>query len=104
MIYVTAVKYDSGYRLRVTFNDGSERLVDLKNHLDGEVFEPLQEIERFKTARLNSDLDTVVWDNGADMAPEFLYEIGVPIEAGQAHCVAESRVNYGRQKSRETQE
>ena len=94
MIYVTGVQYDSGYRLRVTFNDGSERLVDLKNHLNGEVFEPLQEIERFKTARLNSDLDTVVWDNGADMAPEFLYEIGVPVAEGQARRVAESKAGY----------
>ena len=80
MIYVTAVEYDSGYCLRVTFSDHSERLVDLTNHLEGEVFEPLKRIELFKTARLNSDLDTVVWDNGADMAPEFLYEVGVQIE------------------------
>ena len=80
MIYVTAVEYDSGYRLRVAFNDHTERLVDLTNHLEGEVFEPLKRIELFKTARLNSDLDTVVWDNGADMAPEFLYEVGVQIE------------------------
>ena len=95
MIYVTAVKYDSGYRLMVTFNDGSKRLVDLKSHLNGEVFEPLQEIERFKTARLNRDLDTVVWDNGADMAPEFLHGIGVPVEDGQARRVAESKAEYG---------
>jgi len=95
MIYVTAVKHELGYCLRVTFNDGSERVVDLNNHLDGEVFEPLKQIERFKTARLNSDLDTVVWDNGADMAPEFLYEIGVPVEEWQKRRVAESKAEYG---------
>lgn len=95
MIYVTAVKYDSGYCLRVTFNNGSECIVDLKNHLDGEVFEPLKQLEQFKTARLNSELDTVVWDNGADMAPEFLYEIGVPVGREKALHVAESKATYG---------
>ena len=102
MIYVTAVRYESGYCLRVTFNDGSVRVVDLKNHLDGEVFDPLKQIERFKTARLNSDLDTVVWDNGADMAPEFLYEIGVPIEEEQRCRVAESKAEYKDGPSRST--
>jgi hypothetical protein len=95
MIYVTAVKYESGYCLRITFNDGSERLVDLKAHLVGEVFEPLRKIERFQTARLNTDLDTVVWDNGADMAPEFLYEIGVPVEKPEMLQVAEPKAKYG---------
>ena len=95
MIYVTAVKHESGYCLRVTFNDGSERLVDLKAHLEGEVFEPLRKIEQFQTARLNTDLDTVVWDNGADMAPEFLYEIGVPVENTGIRCVAEPKAKYG---------
>ncbi len=73
------VKYISDYKLALTFEDGSIRLVDLAPHLDGEIFEPLKEINYFKTVRVNPDLDTIVWDNGADMAPEFLYEIGVPI-------------------------
>ncbi|MBF0539570.1 MAG: DUF2442 domain-containing protein [Nitrospirae bacterium] len=34
----------------------------------------------FKTVRVNSDIDTIYWDNGADMSPDFLYEIGVEKE------------------------
>jgi hypothetical protein len=79
MHYVCRVEYDRDYQLRVTFDDGSIRLVDLEQHLGGEVFEPLRDQEQFRTARLNADIDTVVWDNGADMSPDFLYEIGIPL-------------------------
>lgn len=102
MHYVTSVEYVSGYKLRVGFEDGTVRLVDLATELDGEVFEPLKELRLFRTARLNSDLDTVVWSSGADMSPDFLYEIGQPVKiyppkAGKrrvAHRVAESRAKY----------
>jgi hypothetical protein len=92
MHWVTSVEYISGYKLRLGFEDGSIKVVDLARHLDGEVFEPLQDPRLFRTARLNPDLDTVVWDNGADMAPEFLYEMGVPEE--QAMLVAEAPAKY----------
>ena len=81
MHFVKSVKYVSGYKLLLTFEDGSVRVADLEPHLDGEVFEPLREISYFKAARLNTELDTIVWENGADMSPDFLYEIGIPIAA-----------------------
>ena len=96
MHFVTAVRRESGYKLRLTFEDGSVRLVDLASHLDGEVFEPLKDLRRFRTARLNPDLDTVVWDNGADMSPDFLYEIGVPFTGESSRKVAEARASYRR--------
>lgn len=79
MHFVKGMEYLSGYRLLLTFEDGSVRIADLEPHLDGEIFEPLREISYFKAARVNSELDTIVWDNGADMSPDFLYEIGIPI-------------------------
>ena len=79
MHFVKGVEYVSGYKLMLTFEDGSVRLADLEPHLYGEVFEPLREINNFKAASVNSELDTIVWGNGADMSPDFLYEIGVPI-------------------------
>lgn len=79
MHFVKDVDYVSGYKLRLTFEDESVRLVDLKKHLDGEIFEPLKNLNYFKTVRVNPDIDTIVWDNGADMSPDFLYEIGVPV-------------------------
>lgn len=49
-------------------------MVDLKDELYGEVFEPLNNMERFKSFKADPDLETIVWDNGADLAPEFLYD------------------------------
>ena len=77
MHFVRKASYVSRYKLRLTFEDGSEKVVDLESHLDGEIFEPLRDINYFKTVRVNSDVDTIVWENGADMSPDFLYEIGV---------------------------
>ena len=100
MHYITAVEYETGYSLRLTFEDSSVRIVDLEKYLDGEVFEPLKDIEHFRSARLNTDMDTVVWGNGADMSPDFLYEIGIlvhePIRSVAA--VAEKRDSYGNPK------
>ena len=91
MHWVTSVKIESAYKLRLEFEDGAVKVVDLAQHLDGEMFEPLRDLRLFKTARLNPDLDTVVWDNGADMAPEFLYEIGQPVLTAK---VAETPAKY----------
>jgi hypothetical protein len=79
MHFVRDVEYLSDYKLRLKFEDGAVREVDLAAHLDGEVFEPLRDQDQFRTVRLNNELDTIVWDNGADMSPDFLYEIGVPV-------------------------
>ena len=99
MHFVTGVHHVGGYRLRLRFEDNSERIADLEKHLDGEVFEPLKDRRRFRTARLNADLDTVVWNNGADMSPDFLYEISEPVEAKPARRVAEGRASYGKRKA-----
>ncbi|MCK5529498.1 MAG: DUF2442 domain-containing protein, partial [Kiritimatiellae bacterium] len=64
---------------RLRFEDDTWRLADLEQHLDGEIFYPLKNIVQFKTAAPNRDMDTVVWDNGADMSPDFLYKISTPL-------------------------
>jgi len=79
MHIVRDVTYVSGYKLLLLFDDGSERLVDLAEELDGEIFEPLKDIDYFKQVRVNPDLATIVWENGADMSPDFLYKIGVQV-------------------------
>lgn len=63
-----------GYIVFVRFQDGVEGEVDLQPQLYGEVFEPLKDLEYFRQIRVDSDLHTLVWPNGADLAPEFLYE------------------------------
>lgn len=95
MHYVTNVQHETGYLLLLTFEDGIRRRVDLAPHLDGEMFEPLREISLFRTARLNAEIDTVVWENGADMSPDFLYDIGKPVDAPPVGKVAEDGAGYG---------
>jgi hypothetical protein len=79
MHIVGDVTYVSDYKLLLSFDDGSVRLVDLEKELDGEIFEPLKDIGYFKKVRVNPDLATIAWDNGADMCPDFLYKIGVQV-------------------------
>jgi len=74
ILHVKEAKYAHDYVIWLRFNDGAEGMVDLKDELYGEVFEPLNNIERFKSFRVDPDLETIVWDTGADLAPEFLYD------------------------------
>ena len=67
----------SEYKLLLTFEDGVVKLVDMEPYLDGQIFEPLKDIDYFKTVSVNPDIDTTVWDNDADVSPDFLYKIGV---------------------------
>jgi hypothetical protein len=75
-LHVTSLTYLEGYRLRLHFNDGTIKDVDLRKELYGEVFEPLQDIELFKQVKVNPDAGTIEWPDGADFAPEFLHKIG----------------------------
>lgn len=69
---VIRAEYRGGYRIRVTFNDNSEKTIDFRGWLKGPVFEPLKAENRFRSFFL--DGGTVAWPNGADIAPETLYE------------------------------
>ena len=79
MHYITDAAYVDGYRLKLRFENDEVRIVDLSQHLDGPMFEPLQDVSYFRQFTLNHDIDTVVWPNDADFSPDFLYEIGEPI-------------------------
>lgn len=92
MHYITAVEYESGFKLYLRFENGEWRIANLESHLDGEVFAPLKNIAQFATAELNEDVDTVVWGNGADMSPDFLFEISVPAEEPPIMKAAEEGV------------
>lgn len=74
ILHVVEAKYMRDYVIWVKFNDGIDGEVDLSAELEGEVFGPLRDKELFKTVRADPLLQTVVWNNGADLAPEFLYD------------------------------
>ncbi len=67
-------EYAGDCRLHLTFADGTEGEIDLEDELWGPVFESLRDVEVFKRFQLNHELNTICWETGADLAPEFLYE------------------------------
>jgi len=69
-----SVEYVSGYRIRVRFADGRAGEIDLTDELWGEVFEPLKDPAIFRRFRIDKELNTISWETGADLAPEYLYE------------------------------
>lgn len=67
-------KPSSGYLVHVRFEDGLTADVDLSylpNY--GGVFEPIRDLEYFRRLHADPDAGTIVWPNGADIAPETLY-------------------------------
>lgn len=75
MLRIKDVDYQGDYRLALTFSDGVHKVVDLEPYLTGEVFGALRDKEQFIQYALTPV--TIEWANGADFAPEYLYEIGV---------------------------
>ena len=71
---VIEAKYVKRFVIHVLFSDGVEGDVDLGEELQGEVFESLNDLNRFKQFSIHPELHTIIWPNGADFAPEFLYE------------------------------
>ncbi len=71
-LHVTGVEYLSEYKLKLMFSNGDAGVVDLSAELYGPIFEPLRDVNLFRQVYLTSR--TIEWPNGADFAPEFLYE------------------------------
>jgi hypothetical protein len=70
-------------RLRLAFNDGTRKAVDVTPLLGGPVFEPLRDPAYFARVELDPVCGTVVWPNGADFAPEALHALDA-VGAGDA--------------------
>ena len=63
------------YRMRLSFSDGTKKVVDLEQLLNGPIFEPLKDPTYFAQGSLDQVCGTVVWPNGADIAPETLHDM-----------------------------
>ena len=74
MLEVVQARYQEDYQIWVQFNDGAAGIVDLSEVLWGPMFEPLKDLERFKRFVVSDVLHTLVWENDADLASEYLYE------------------------------
>jgi hypothetical protein len=71
---VMEARYVTGYTVWLRFRDGTVGAIDLSSILEGEVFEPLRDVEFFRRFRISSLGSTLEWPNGADLAPEFLHD------------------------------
>lgn len=81
-VRVEAVEPLEGYKLKVSFTDGTSRLVDFERDLKGPMFEPLKDVNVFRKVRV--EYGTLVWPNGADVCPDALYFGGTPPWAQRA--------------------
>ncbi len=70
---ITAARFVEGFSVWLRFADGSEGTLDLSTDLAGPMFEPLRDPSLFAQVMLHREFKTLVWPNGADFAPEFLY-------------------------------
>ena len=74
IVHVTRVEVVGDHRLRLGFEDGVEGDVDFSEREWRGVFQPLQDPSYFERVRLDRELGTIVWPNGADIAPETLHD------------------------------
>ena len=73
-LHVREAKYLRNYVIWLRFNDGAEGEINLEGELEGEMFSPLRDLAQFKRFSVDPEIETIMWENGADFAPEFLYE------------------------------
>jgi hypothetical protein len=72
-LHVTEAEHIADHRIRVSFNDGATGEIDLSGSLDGPVFEPLRDVDYFRSFSIIGH--TLTWPNGADFAPEYLHSL-----------------------------
>ena len=72
--HVLEAKHLGGHTVWLRFRDGTTGEVDLAPVLRGPVFEPLRDPAYFRRFKIDPEGHTLVWPNGADIAPEFLHD------------------------------
>ena len=78
MVRVRSVQVLEGFRVRLVFTDGSAKTLDLAPYLNGPMFAPLKDPAKFREVRVDPELETIVWPNGADICPDVLYHGRIP--------------------------
>ena len=72
--HIVEARYISGHLIWLRFRDGTAGEIDLQSVLEGPIFEPIHDPEVFRQFQIHPDFHTLVWPNGADIAPEFLHD------------------------------
>jgi hypothetical protein len=74
MVRIKDLKYLQRYKEYLTFTDGTGREVDLERYLQAPIFEPIKnDPTLFRAVRVDPELGTIVWENGADIDPDVLF-------------------------------
>ena len=76
MIEISKAKQVGDYQIELVFNNKKRGVVDLKNTIftdHRDIFKELKDLNKFKKFKI--EFDTLSWENGLDLAPEFLYDI-----------------------------
>jgi hypothetical protein len=71
---VRSFTIEGPYILRVGFDDGTEQVINFQAILAGEMFGPLRELAVFNQVRIDPEVHTLVWPNGADFDPATLHD------------------------------
>jgi hypothetical protein len=71
---VRSVKIEAPYTLRVGFDDATEQVINFRPVLGGELYGPLLELSIFNQVRIDAEVHTLVWPNGADFDPATLHD------------------------------
>jgi len=104
MIRIQSVKHIKDFKVELLLTNGKRKIVDLEPLFHGPIFEPIRTDQGlFKTIRVDKDLGTIVWDNGADIDPDVLISNRIPVwknaQPAQLY-VGESITNYKTKKKR----
>lgn len=79
MILIRSVVPLEQFRVQLAFSNGEQKIVDLAPLLRGPIFEQIrQDLDLFRAVRVDEELGTIVWPNGADMDPDVLYGSHTP--------------------------
>jgi len=75
ILHIVQAEVVGGHRLRLEFDDRTEKTGDLEPLLEGPIFQPLRDPQYFARVVVDPVCGTVVWPNGGDLAPEALYDL-----------------------------
>lgn len=71
---VSAFEWVAPFTLRVAFDDGTRQVIDFEPVLAGDLYGPLRDHEVFQCVRVDPEVHTLVWPNGADFDPTTLHD------------------------------
>lgn len=72
-LHVDKINYINEYKINIVFNDGKVGIADLHEIINKPLFSILKNKEYFARFKIDPDLKTIAWNNGLDLAPEYLY-------------------------------